>query len=210
MKKIIASTFLFLLYSEISIGIGAQEIETYLDKKPTEKNETITCPMFNKSCEKIINIGNEVVEDFSNLEKMPRIKQFNLLKAIECQRENLEYAELSNATMCISIEPILIGAILVKITNRLTNSIINIYIYIIKPQISNIETSKWILLCISAIQSIIVASFLDIKEFLSTFKSICKFKSIGKLIGFLIVIFIRTIALLIVSLNFYSEKEDVI
>ena len=209
MKKIIASIFLFLLYSQISFGIEAQEIEKDVDKLLAQKNESITCPMFNKSCELKINITSENFsedeEDFSVTE-VRGVKYFTLINATDCYAEKQEYTELDIATMCISIEPILIGEGIIKIRNRKTNSTINVDVYITKPQSSLSNKSYWTMQFISVIQTIIIASFLDTN--FPSLESIRKSKL--KLFIYLIVVFIRTITMLIVSLSFYYKKGKLV
>ena len=167
-------------------------------------NKDFSCPMWRKSCQFKINIENEEIEDFS-VTNIRGIKYFNLMKEVECHAEKREYSKnYTEATMCISIEPILVGDGIVEIRNRITNSTIYINVYITKPQNSFSEAAPVIII----IQSLIVASFLDINKFLSSFYSISKCQSKLKRLGYLFVVFTRTISILIVSISFHSKKEN--
>ena len=205
-NSVIRLIVLFLFWFQCFLQ--AQEIESYPDEEidsdkkrtNTNLNKYITCPIVEKSCEisELIIIENEDAEDYSVTE-IRGIKYFNLIKAIKFHVEKSEYTEFYNATMCISIEPILIGEGIIEMRNRKTNSTIRISVNIIKPQISFSGTLFWITLVIPFIQSIIIGSFLDSKRLFSTFKSIFKCENTWKLVGYLLVAFTRIIVALIVS-----------
>ena len=210
MKRSLFKFFLLFYCSSLSF-IQTQENEFFYDTDNDVSRiyKDFSCPMRIDNCQLKILIEHEDVEDY-NVTEIRGIQYFNLKKLIACHEVKREYTEENAETMCISIEPILIGEGNVEIRNRKSNTIISISVYIIQPQsnLKVIEKLNLITLVIRIIQSIIIGSFLDSKRVFSTFKSICKCENTWKLLVYLLVAFTRIIVALIVSLNFYSKKEN--